>query len=326
MNLSLAHLQDPLTGSAFIPQDNNYKVVFKSGNEYPIIQNIPRFVEGVNYADEFGWQWNKFKSTQLDSSTGVLASFNRLSRCMNGHLDLVCAKQILEAGSGAGRFTEILLAKGAILDSFDYSSAVEANCDNNGKSDNLVLVQADVRHMPFPKAAYDYVIGLGMIQHTPDSEETIAHLYSMIRPGGFMVIDHYIFKWIKVLPPPFGPPQELFRRIILILPRHWRYPIVEFIVNFFFPVQWLFRNSMLAKRILARFSPVCFYHNLFGITDKKTLYEWALLDTHDGTTDFYRHLRTAGQIYSCLSALGAVEIKVWEAGNGVEAICRKPTV
>jgi SAM-dependent methyltransferase len=324
MNLSLTHLRDPFTGSAFIPQDDNLKIVFHDGNEYPITRNIPRFVEGANYADAFGWQWNKFKSTQLDSSTGVLASFNRLSRCMNGHLDMICGKKILEAGSGAGRFTEVLLAKGAIVDSFDYSSAVEANRDNNGNSDNLVLVQADVRHMPFPKAAYDYVIGLGMIQHTPDSEETIAHLYSMIRPGGFMVIDHYIFKWIKLIPPPFGPPQEFYRRIILMLPKHWRYPVVESIVNFFFPVQWFFRFSSLAKRIIARFSPVCFYHNRFGIADKKTLYEWALLDTHDGTTDFYRHLRTARQIHSCLSALGAVEIKICEAGNGVEAICRKP--
>jgi len=324
MNLSFAHLLDPLTGSNFIPQDNTYKLVFKCGNEYPIIRNIPRFVGGANYADDFGWQWNKFKLSQLDSFTGVSASLNRLSRCMDGHLNILAGKKVLEAGSGAGRFTEILLAKGAIVDSFDYSSAVEANCDNNGKSDNLVLVQADVRHMPFPKAAYDYVIGLGMIQHTPNSEETIAHLYSMVRPGGFLVIDHYIFKWIKLLPPPFGPPQDLCRRIVLLLPKHWRYPVVELTVNFFFPIQWFFRNSLLAKRILARFSPVCFYHNTFGIADKKTLYEWALLDTHDGTTDFYRHLRTVAQLNSYLSALGASHIKAWEAGNGVELICQKP--
>ena len=60
-------------------------------------------------------------------------------------------KKVLEAGSGAGRFTEILLKYGAVVDSFDYSSAVEANAKNNGHHDNLVLVQADIRKMPFPK-------------------------------------------------------------------------------------------------------------------------------------------------------------------------------
>jgi SAM-dependent methyltransferase len=180
--------------------------------------------------------------------------------------------------------------------------------------------------MPFPKAAYDYVIGLGMIQHTPNPEDTIAHLYSIVRPGGFMVIDHYIFKWNKLIPPPFGPPQEFYRKLILALPKQWRFPVVMFVVNSFFPVQWKFRKLKLAKRVISRLSPVCFYYDEFGITDKKILYEWALLDTHDGTTDFYRHLRTSAQIYKTLSSLGAIEINVREAGNGVEAICRKPPI
>lgn len=51
-------------------------------------------------------------------------------------------------------------------------------------------------------------------------------------------------------------------------------------------------------------------------------YEWALLDTHDGTTDFYKQDRNENQIYEFLEKIGAEDIVGNVAGNGVEAIAR----
>ena len=99
-------------------------------------------------------------------------------------------KFILEAGSGAGRFTEILLKYGGIVHSFDYSMAVEANAKNNSGNDKLTLIQADIRNIPFEKETYDYVICLGVLQHTPDPNESIRSLWDMLKPGGKLVIDH----------------------------------------------------------------------------------------------------------------------------------------
>jgi hypothetical protein len=53
-------------------------------------------------------------------------------------------------------------------------------------------------------------------------------------------------------------------------------------------------------------------------------YEWALLDTHDGTTDFYKHRRTVREIKKIIEKIGATNIVVSPGGNGVEAFCRKP--
>ena len=39
--------------------------------EFPIINKIPRFVDASNYTDNFGLQWNTFRSTQLDSHSGM---------------------------------------------------------------------------------------------------------------------------------------------------------------------------------------------------------------------------------------------------------------
>jgi hypothetical protein len=53
-------------------------------------------------------------------------------------------------------------------------------------------------------------------------------------------------------------------------------------------------------------------------------YEWALLDTHDATTDRFKHLRKPRQIEKQLHKLGATDIVVSKGGNGIEVFCRRP--
>jgi SAM-dependent methyltransferase len=322
MNTDYSALRSPKSGSVLRPIKDN--LVDGEGMSYPIIRGIPRFVTSENYAVDFGIQWNFFKKTQLDSYTGTKITKERLSRCMNGHLALIKGKLVLEAGSGAGRFTEILLEEGAMVHSFDYSNAVESNAQNNGLSGRLTLVQADISQMPFQKTYYDYVICLGVLQHTPSPEESIRHLYDMVRPGGSLIVDHYIFKWRNFLPPPIGGAELLYRRLIRALPSNLRLGTVKRIVDFWFPIHWKFRDSLLLQRMLRRLSPVHFYYPQFELRTKEMYYEWALLDTHDATTDYYKHLRTVTSIHDHLKRLGAVEILVRKGGNGVEAFCRRP--
>src|SRR4030088_2241779 len=44
---------------------------------FPIVRHIPRFVPADTYASSFGFQWNKFRATQLDSRTGLPISRER---------------------------------------------------------------------------------------------------------------------------------------------------------------------------------------------------------------------------------------------------------
>ena len=296
----------------------------RNGCFYPVVNGIPRFVTHKNYSDSFGLQWNKFRRTQLDSYTNTKITYNRLERCLQGHVNELSGKLVLEAGSGAGRFTEILLECGSIVHSFDLSNAVDANYLNNGKSKNLTLAQADIGKIPFEKNRYDYVICLGVLQHTPSPKESMYFLYQMVKPGGTLVFDHYLFKLRNILPPPIGSANIVYRKIILMMPTKIRYRAVKFIVDVFFPVHWLFRKSIIMQRILRRFSPVHFYYTSLNLKSKNLCYEWAILDTHDSTTDYYKHHLTLAQIQKNLEVLGASEISVRLGGNGVEALCRKP--
>jgi len=321
MNRDLTCLIDPENGERLISDASSMNS--ECGHRYPIIRGIPRFVGAENYSEDFGAQWNLFPRTQLDSFTGLDNSETRLARCLRGNLASLKNQKVLEAGSGAGRFTEVLLEYGAVVHSFDYSNAVEANAKNNGHHERLVLVQADIRKMPFPKTDYDYVICLGVLQHTPNPEESIKRLWEMVRPGGILTLDHYLWKWQHILPPPIGGAEIIYRQLILRLPRNVRFKFVKALTDFWFPWHWRFKDSVFMRRLLRRVSPVHFYYPDFKLRDRQMYYEWALLDTHDGTTDFYKHYRTPSQIKKILEEIGASDIMVEIGGNGVEAFCKK---
>jgi SAM-dependent methyltransferase len=299
-------------------------LVAEDGTRYPIIGGIPRFVASDNYARAFGDQWLRFPKTQLDSFTGLKLSSDRLARCLRQPLETLRSQLILETGSGAGRFTEVLLVHGAEVDSFDYSKAVEANALNNGSNPSLNLVQADIRRMPFPESSYDLVLCLGVVQHTPDPEESIRALWSRVRPGGRLVFDHYRAKFRNYLPPPLGVAGMVYRWYFLSIPKVRQFEAVKRVFDYWFPIVWRYRNSALAQFVLSRLNPIVNYYPHFGLRDREMYYQWMLLDTHDAMTDVFKHRRTRGQIRDLLSSLGAEEIEVTHGGNGVEASCRKP--
>ena len=157
-----------------------------------------------NYASSFGLQWNEYRTTQLDSFTGVPISRSRLERLMGGSPNILKGKRVLEAGCGAGRFTEIMLQSGAQVFGADISSAVEANYANCSKYPDYFVCQADILNLPVHPGSFDIVVCIGVIQHTPEPEKTMAALCSYVKPGGLLVMDHYTY----------GYPITLSRRLL----------------------------------------------------------------------------------------------------------------
>jgi 2-polyprenyl-3-methyl-5-hydroxy-6-metoxy-1,4-benzoquinol methylase len=292
----------------------------EAGHKYAIRGGIPRFVDGANYASHFGAQWNHYRLTQLDSHTGTSITRDRVRRCIGEELwTSMAGKRVLECGCGAGRFTEILLEEGAKLVSIDLSSAVEANSVNFPVSLTHRIAQADILHLPFVSRQFDLVFCLGVVQHTPDPEQTIAALFDQVAPGGALILDHYTGKWAwrtRTAP--------LFRAILKRLPNDRAMSVTNGLVEFFLPWHKAVRNSLLGRRIVHRISPLLSYYTVFPQLDDNVQREWSLLDTHDSLTDWYKHWRTRSQIQEALTRLGLERIWCEYGGNGVEARGYRP--
>ena len=78
------------------------------------------------------------------------------------------------------------------------------------------------------------------------------------------------------------------------------------------------------RQTLLKVSPLVDYYDSYPQVGDKLLEEWAILDTHDTLTDYYKHFRTVEEIRDCLASLGLTEIEVYPGGNGVEARARRP--
>lgn len=307
-------------GAFFSHTENASSLVCPRGCEVPVLGGVPRFVASDDYAAAFGWQWTHFQRSQLDSHTGTTISRDRLTRCVGGSLAIVRGKSVLEAGCGAGRFTELLLEAGARVFATDLSSAVDANYANCGTAADYFVCQADIRSLPVAPHSFDVVICLGVVQHTPQPEETIAALASYVKPGGLLAIDHYSRDY------PVTASRRVLRELLLRLPPDRARRVALGATRVLLPVHralWQRRRGFgRLRRYLGRVSPVVDYYEAYPELGTELLSEWAVLDTHDTLTDRYKHLRGPDEIRQTLEGLGLRDVEVSLGGNGVEARAR----
>jgi SAM-dependent methyltransferase len=289
------------------------------GEQFPIVGDIPRFVSSENYAQYFGLEWKLHARTQLDSATGTQISRVRLERCLGMPLSALAGKTVVEVGCGAGRFTELLVNAGALVHAVDLSAAVEVNRANIGERPNYVVAQADLRRPPFPAEAFDVVLALGVLQHTPSPEESIQALWRLAKPGGVLVIDHYT--WTVSLVTKLAP---LYRLAVKRLSPMKARKATDWLVDVFFPLHWSVRHMYVAQMVISRISPCLVYFRAYPALSKEQHRDLCRLDTYDSLTDQYKHIRSARSIRRLLTSLpGSEAVVAYRAGNGVEARVRK---
>ena len=233
----------PDHGVVLSPSGNDC-FVCPQGCVYPVIRGIPRFVPADNYAASFGLQWNTFRQTQLDSNTCTTISTDRLRRLAGGDLSVFAGKRVLEAGCGAGRFSEVMLKAGAELTAIDLSDAVEANLFNCGRHDGYSVAQADIYRLPFAPGTFDIVVSVGVIQHTPAPERTIAALCEQVAPGGLLIIDHY-----RPTDIPPRPASRMIRRHLLKQDPAYCLRFVGRLVAVLWPVHRLLHSVRRVQRL-----------------------------------------------------------------------------
>ena len=168
------------------------------------------------------------------------------------------------------------------------------------------------------------VLCLGVVQHTPDPEETIRVLCSYVKPGGMVALDHYAPNYAVT------PSHKFLRRLLTRLGPETALKTSLALTRALWPLHTALKRHAtrrgvagLRRRFLG-WSPVVDYHDAYPELGPEGLREWALLDTHDTLTDTYKHLRDCEQIAAALHAAGMVDIQTQYTGNGVEALARKP--
>jgi SAM-dependent methyltransferase len=286
----------------------------------PITGGVPRFVDNQEYASNFGRQWTEFRLTQLDSHTRIPLSFNRLWNNTRWNPADLRGKLVLEAGSGAGRFTEILVQSGARVVSFDLSRAVDANYRANAGKGDLLLCQASIYEMPFNPGIFDYVFCHGVLQHTPDPDRSYRELFRMVKPGGLISIDYYlkldhISEWTT--------PKYLWRPLTATMDPDRLLGIIKTYMPLWLPVDTFIRRLPLIGSWLRAVCGVpCYSYPDLPISREEKL-RWAVMDTFDALGARYDLPKTKEEVRRMMDLPNSESCEVIYGGNGVIANARK---
>ena len=312
---------NPATGRLLHPAQAG--LVDDQGNCFPIIGGIPRFCEVENYTSSFGRQWNKFQATQIDrEGIATEPSKVRLQAETGWVWEDLAGLDILEVGSGAGRFSRVLLeASRANLYSVDYSTAVEANWRNNGAiaPDRFHLSQASIYELPFPDNRFDKVLCLGVLQHTPDFELSVRALVAKAKPGCEIVVDFYPVRgfWTKLHAKYLLRPitrRMSQERLLLLIDRHADRLIAA--------SHFLQRHRM---GLLRRFLPVVdIYGTMPPRLSDADLREWVVLDTFDMFSPAYDNPQRIETV-ACMFERAGAEVTFAgfiDCGTGQAAVVR----
>jgi len=242
---------------------------------YPIVGGIPRFVGGEFYSGSFGFQWNRFARTQLDSANGRTESRDTFVQKTGWALADLKGTRVLDAGCGMGRFAEVCAEAGAEVHAIDLSVAVEAAARNLAGRQNVSVYQADIMNLPFAEGSFDRIYSLGVLHHTPDTRAAFERLLPLLKPGGIISI------WVYTTELLVWRGGELLRRFTPRLSRQWLLRPSRLAIPMYYV-----HNLPLAGRITQVWLPTSLHPNP----------EWRWLDTFDWYAPHYQWKHSADEV------------------------------
>jgi SAM-dependent methyltransferase len=259
-------------------------------HSYPIVRGVPRFVHDAAYTDSFTYEWQRFRTTQLDSQTGRTDSRDRLQASLNFPLDDLNGKLVLDAGCGVGRFAEIVQRYGGEYVGLDYSLAIDAASTNVGRLDRVHLVQADLFQLPFASDTFDLVFALGVLHHTPDPRRAFGALPRVLKPGGSVSITVYD-AGNKV----YVQNSRFWRRFTTHLPRRVLHALSYAAV----PLYYLWTLPVLGWLLRS-----------VAFISLERDWRWRVLDTFDWYSPRYQSWHTHHEVYGWFKENGLREVEV----------------
>lgn len=261
------------------------------GANYAITRGVPRFVDRSAYAASFGFQWNWFRTVQLDSLNGTDESERTLYRTTGWTDEDYRGRLVLDAGVGAGRFAEVVANKGGEVVGVDLTAAVDAAYANIGRRERVHLAQADIFAMPFRNDKFDYAFSVGVLHHTPDPREAFARVAAAVKPGGGFGVYLYAS---------YGPAHyfvDAIRAVTTRLPSR----VVLALATSAIPLYYPYRVPLLG-RVLQMVCPISLHPN----------WRWRWLDTFDGYSPRYQWKFQYPEVFRWFKECGFGDIQIFE--------------
>jgi ubiquinone/menaquinone biosynthesis C-methylase UbiE/uncharacterized protein YbaR (Trm112 family) len=259
---------------------------------FPILRSVPRFVPDDGYADNFSFEWNVHRTTQLDSVNGRHDSEERFARSLGYPLEELKGKRVLDVGCGTGRFAEVVLKYGGTVVGIDLSMAVEAATKNIGDLPGMNILQANVFDLPFKYEQFDLIYSLGVLHHTPNCRKAFEALPPFLKAGGAVLITLYTDTNKYYI-----ASTDFWRRWTTKMSPKTLYALCHIAV----PLYYLYKIPVLRQAAMA----------VFPINMDKD-WHWRVLDTYDCYSPAYQSYHNYPQVFEWYETAGLSALRARE--------------
>jgi len=304
----LSILRCPGCGKALDQGEREEYLCAHCNRIFPVVGDVPRFVNADSYADSFGFQWQRYRRTQLDTEErGQSESdFRRRTGFMPADLE---GKLVLDVGCGMGRFAEVATRWGARVVGIDLSAAAGVAA-RNLRDRQFVALQADVYALPFAPESFDYIYSIGVLHHTPDCEKAVKVLPKYLKPGGYLAVWLYsgYNKWYRF--------SDMYRKVTHRMPPRMLHGMLRVLVPVFNGIDRGLRAVPVVGKPMAGA-----VHHVFPV-NRNPSPEWRVLDTFDWYSPRYQSKHTYEQVFRWFEHCGLEDLHVVEEPIAVRG--RKP--
>jgi 2-polyprenyl-3-methyl-5-hydroxy-6-metoxy-1,4-benzoquinol methylase len=284
-------------------------VCAQCGSKFPFVRGVYRFAEDQDYAASFGWQWQRYATTQLDT-LGTVGDEDFRKRTGIDPQELY-GKLVLDVGCGMGRFAEVATRWGAQVVGIDLSNACEMAAQNLAARD-FVALQADALKLPFAPESFDYIYSIGVLHHTPDCEKSFKSLPQYLKLGGTIAVWLYsgYNKWYRF--------SDFYRKFTRRISPRLLHSMLRVAVPFFYWLDRGLRAIPLIGRPMAGLVHYVFPVNLNPDPQLR------LLDTFDWYSPQYQSKHTYEEVFRWYESCGLEALTVGELTLAVRG--RKPNM
>jgi ubiquinone/menaquinone biosynthesis C-methylase UbiE len=243
----------------------------------------------LNYSQSFFEEYKKYPKIQLDSFNKLNLNEQRFYNNIQCFKKDLYNKNVLEVGSGSGKFTEILIDAKCNLVTTDINDSVLINYKNNFNNkllNKIYFIKNDVNQTIFNDAVFDFVILYGVLQNVDDQKGIIKDYITKLKTGGKLTID--VTKAGKFYTHLLNP-KFFWRNFFKRINPAKTFLIVNFLIPKFIKLDtFLKKNFGIIGRIFSKIIfPFPLINYFFLPLDDEIRLKMSILDTFDALASKY---------------------------------------
>ena len=266
--------------------------------------------EKKHYSDSFFEEYKRYPKIQLDSFNNLNLNEERFYSNSKWNQKDLKNKNILEVGSGAGKFTEILIKSGCNLITTDSSDAININFKNNHKLDisKTVFIKTNANETIFRDNIFDYVVLYGVLQNVDNQKKIIGNCISQIKKGGSFTLDVTRANKFNLH---LLNPKYFWRNITKRMCPEKVFKIVSFMVSKYIEIDTFFKKNFgFFGRIISKiFFPFPLINYYYLPLSKEMKLNMSILDTFDALASTYDKPLTGKKLNAIIESI-QVEKKI----------------